>query len=121
MENGQRQGGEREELDGCAEGDTHRRADGPASLERNEREDHQRPHERVALAVLQRQEHLEVQECERDGRLALREESVQRVPQQQPVEQSPAQKSEREGQISEGRSEERRVGKECRSRWSPYH
>ena len=23
--------------------------------------------------------------------------------------------------ISEGRSEERRVGKECRSRWSPYH
>ena len=24
-------------------------------------------------------------------------------------------------QLSEGRSEERRVGKECRSRWSPYH
>ena len=23
--------------------------------------------------------------------------------------------------MSEGRSEERRVGKECRSRWSPYH
>src|SRR5258708_26318668 len=23
--------------------------------------------------------------------------------------------------ISSGRSEERRVGKECRSRWSPYH
>ena len=23
--------------------------------------------------------------------------------------------------IPEGRSEERRVGKECRSRWSPYH
>ena len=23
--------------------------------------------------------------------------------------------------ISEQRSEERRVGKECRSRWSPYH
>ena len=23
--------------------------------------------------------------------------------------------------ISEYRSEERRVGKECRSRWSPYH
>ena len=23
--------------------------------------------------------------------------------------------------INEGRSEERRVGKECRSRWSPYH
>ena len=27
-----------------------------------------------------------------------------------------------EGYISiDGRSEERRVGKECRSRWSPYH
>ena len=25
------------------------------------------------------------------------------------------------GQTSERRSEERRVGKECRSRWSPYH
>src|SRR2546430_14707093 len=25
------------------------------------------------------------------------------------------------GQQSGGRSEERRVGKECRSRWSPYH
>src|SRR3989475_13241776 len=23
--------------------------------------------------------------------------------------------------VGEGRSEERRVGKECRSRWSPYH
>ena len=23
--------------------------------------------------------------------------------------------------IMKGRSEERRVGKECRSRWSPYH
>ena len=23
--------------------------------------------------------------------------------------------------VSDGRSEERRVGKECRSRWSPYH
>src|SRR2546429_7731872 len=25
------------------------------------------------------------------------------------------------GLIGHGRSEERRVGKECRSRWSPYH
>ena len=24
-------------------------------------------------------------------------------------------------ELAEGRSEERRVGKECRSRWSPYH
>ena len=26
-----------------------------------------------------------------------------------------------QGPIKEARSEERRVGKECRSRWSPYH
>src|SRR5205807_3292609 len=26
-----------------------------------------------------------------------------------------------QGDRTEGRSEERRVGKECRSRWSPYH
>ena len=26
-----------------------------------------------------------------------------------------------EGFSEDGRSEERRVGKECRSRWSPYH
>ena len=26
-----------------------------------------------------------------------------------------------EWQKANGRSEERRVGKECRSRWSPYH
>ena len=24
-------------------------------------------------------------------------------------------------EVAHGRSEERRVGKECRSRWSPYH
>src|SRR3989454_11447669 len=28
---------------------------------------------------------------------------------------------ERQAEILVGRSEERRVGKECRSRWSPYH
>ena len=26
-----------------------------------------------------------------------------------------------QAKIAEARSEERRVGKECRSRWSPYH
>ena len=30
-------------------------------------------------------------------------------------------KEGREGGREGGRSEERRVGKECRSRWSPYH
>src|SRR3712207_8698567 len=28
---------------------------------------------------------------------------------------------QRDGKAEEERSEERRVGKECRSRWSPYH
>ena len=28
---------------------------------------------------------------------------------------------DRTGEINAARSEERRVGKECRSRWSPYH
>ena len=29
--------------------------------------------------------------------------------------------SKTEDQLGDARSEERRVGKECRSRWSPYH
>ena len=29
--------------------------------------------------------------------------------------------NEKKTEIVEDRSEERRVGKECRSRWSPYH
>ena len=29
--------------------------------------------------------------------------------------------SERAARVGRNRSEERRVGKECRSRWSPYH
>src|SRR5256885_12768152 len=29
--------------------------------------------------------------------------------------------SAEEGSVIDARSEERRVGKECRSRWSPYH
>src|SRR5579863_4301636 len=33
----------------------------------------------------------------------------------------PARQPVRSGGNARGRSEERRVGKECRSRWSPYH
>src|ERR1017187_627906 len=33
----------------------------------------------------------------------------------------PAPQAEQEKKKEEARSEERRVGKECRSRWSPYH
>src|SRR5260370_19639438 len=37
------------------------------------------------------------------------------------VELKPIAGSKYSGVIDEYRSEERRVGKECRSRWSPYH
>ena len=33
----------------------------------------------------------------------------------------PIQVNNDEGETLKSRSEERRVGKECRSRWSPYH
>jgi len=43
-------------------------------------------------------------------------------PRDQPQEQSSAQdQSSGEPERDTDRSEERRVGKECRSRWSPYH
>ena len=35
--------------------------------------------------------------------------------------QTPTEETDDSGVIVETRSEERRVGKECRSRWSPYH
>src|SRR5258707_3850081 len=42
-----------------------------------------------------------------------------------PTEPAPVTSSEEPGgqssELSTARSEERRVGKECRSRWSPYH
>src|SRR2546422_10298554 len=37
------------------------------------------------------------------------------------AEAQQAKKVPRVGLLASGRSEERRVGKECRSRWSPYH
>src|SRR2546422_5142600 len=38
------------------------------------------------------------------------------------LERAPSrQRSRAAHDVSRGRSEERRVGKECRSRWSPYH
>src|SRR2546425_4738876 len=39
------------------------------------------------------------------------------------LQQAPVAVRERSGGVgcTRGRSEERRVGKECRSRWSPYH
>src|SRR2546428_9451056 len=37
------------------------------------------------------------------------------------VAKFPAAKDESDLELAVARSEERRVGKECRSRWSPYH
>ena len=41
--------------------------------------------------------------------------------QQQMLQQQQFQQQMGNNQMMMGRSEERRVGKECRSRWSPYH
>src|SRR2546428_6158285 len=38
-----------------------------------------------------------------------------------PGRRTPARRRSSERSRAPGRSEERRVGKECRSRWSPYH
>src|SRR5260370_38224747 len=38
-----------------------------------------------------------------------------------PSRMHPTRSGKRMSQGLDGRSEERRVGKECRSRWSPYH
>ena len=46
---------------------------------------------------------------------------VENLNKQVAAENLKQQKSERLPEIKVGRSEERRVGKECRSRWSPYH
>ena len=46
---------------------------------------------------------------------SYQEREVQLTLKQRPAE------SDSENSQSQGRSEERRVGKECRSRWSPYH
>ena len=48
---------------------------------------------------------------------SLLAQAIKTDPKQKPVILGPSQLEE----INAERSEERRVGKECRSRWSPYH
>ena len=62
------------------------------------------------------------------GALTLVQKEVQRsaayfegIEASQPLELNPEQRQARDAVVSVLRSEERRVGKECRSRWSPYH
>src|SRR5437867_11533813 len=94
-------------LDERVHADERRRAPLPSLLERDEREDQERGHEGVALAVLHREQHLEVHERQGDRRRPLGEESVERVPQEQRVEQAPAQERERARQVGERREQQR--------------
>ena len=60
----------------------------------------------------------EVQEAESITQ-ALRDEALQKEKQSEMLDKAISDK--RSKLNKEKRSEERRVGKECRSRWSPYH
>ena len=60
------------------------------------------------LAVLERQQQFDFQQ---NGIEVMDFETLQRTYKENDIYNNPVQ----------GRSEERRVGKECRSRWSPYH
>src|SRR2546425_7980918 len=48
-------------------------------------------------------------------------DAVQALVDQQAIAELATDADEVRGAVARGRSEERRVGKECRSRWSPYH
>src|SRR2546425_7763127 len=86
--------------------------------------------DREAVEVIGRRATLEVEQrrlvlapivqevCEIDARLGVLQVELERPA--QPVE-GPAFVGEPMGGVAHARSEERRVGKECRSRWSPYH
>ena len=56
-------------------------------------------------------------DLESSGRLAVGQALVVQFPTQTHTVQA----GETAASIAAARSEERRVGKECRSRWSPYH
>src|SRR5256885_9570106 len=55
------------------------------------------------------------------GRLMAVAESYPALRATENFQQLQAQLAATENKIATARSEERRVGKECRSRWSPYH
>ena len=55
-----------------------------------------------------------------NARFPVRKSKVQKAQFRQYVLQK-AQEMGYAARMEENRSEERRVGKECRSRWSPYH
>ena len=55
---------------------------------------------------------------------AEEQESTDAPTEEQTSDEADAQEETEEktaAELEDGRSEERRVGKECRSRWSPYH
>src|SRR5207248_8303461 len=68
-------------------------------FEREKREQDERRDEAVALGVLHREQHLEVDERQGQGRLAVGEQAPHRVPEQQRVQETPDQerRCERQG------------------------
>ena len=61
-------------------------------------------------------------ECPMPFQIAFVVDEVKRLATEQPeLAKDPMVKAALEGDFKALRSEERRVGKECRSRWSPYH
>ena len=106
VEDGKRQGGEREQLDRGAQRDLGRRLGLPAPLERQERQDYQRCDQGVALRVLQRQEQLEIHERQGDDPRATGQETHQGVVEQQRVQQVPGEQRERERQLRERQEEQ---------------
>ena len=75
----------------------------------------------TALKELERLGYLERnQQRESNGRMGRAEYVIYEMPRKKPCSESPC--TEKPYAVNpDTRSEERRVGKECRSRWSPYH
>ena len=71
------------------------------------------------LAILQTRPELSEAEAQERLEALLREFNIEHIRTQPGMSLSGGER--RRVEIARARSEERRVGKECRSRWSPYH
>src|SRR5256886_8420712 len=107
MKQRQRGGAEREDLDECIEADQERRPRLASLFEREEREQDERRHEPVALGVLHREQHFQIDERQGRSRLAVGEQAPHGVPEQQRVEETPDQERRREWQRRKGGEQQR--------------